>query len=167
MTRTRLARMDDAAAIARIYNHGIEDGIATFQNEPRSPADLEHMLSQRGDTFPTVVVERDGELVAWAGAGVYRATTWYAPILEHSVYVDRAHRGTGVGRIALLALIDEAERRGFLKLVSRIFVENAASRALHRSCGFREVGVYRRHGKLNGVWHDCVIVERLLGEAAD
>ena len=167
MTRTRLAHVEDAAAIARIYNHGIEDGIATFQSEPRSFADIEHMLSQRGDTFLTVVVERDGEIVAWAGAGVYRAPAWYAPILEHSVYVDRAHRGTGFGRIALLALIDEAERRGFLKLVSRIFVENEASRALHRSCGFREVGVYRRHGKLNGVWHDCVIVERLLGEAAD
>jgi L-amino acid N-acyltransferase YncA len=157
MTRSRPARMEDVAAIARIYKHGIEDGIATFQNEPRSAADIEQMLSQRGDTFPTVVVERDGQIVAWAGAGAYRAPAWYAPIIEHSVYVDRPYRGTGVGRVALLALIDEAERRGFLKLVSRIFVENEASRALHRNCGFREVGIYRRHGKLNGVWHDCIM----------
>lgn len=113
------------------------------------------------------MVYSDRQVVAWAGAGVYRAATWYTPILEHSVYVDRSHRGTGVGRLALLALIEEAERRGFLKLVSRIFVENEGSRALHRSCGFREVGIYRRHGKLNGVWQDCVIVERLLGEAAE
>jgi L-amino acid N-acyltransferase YncA len=119
MTRSRPARMEDVAAIARIYKHGIEDGIATFQNEPRSAADIEQMLSQRGDTFPTVVVERDGQIVAWAGAGAYRAPAWYAPIIEHSVYVDRPYRGTGVGRVALLALIDEAERRGFLKLVSR------------------------------------------------
>jgi hypothetical protein len=59
--------MDYAATIARIYNHGIEDGIATFRNEPRSVADIEQMLGQRGDTFPTVVVERDRQIVAWAG----------------------------------------------------------------------------------------------------
>jgi L-amino acid N-acyltransferase YncA len=165
--RVRPARPADAEAIARIYNHGIEDGIATFQNEPRTVADIEHMLEQRADHFPTVVVERDGQIVAWASAGTYRATAWYAPILEHSVYVDRDQRGTGVGTIALNALIDEAERLGFLKLVSRIFVENAASRALHLKCGFREVGIYRRHGKLNGVWHDCVIVERLLRSAGE
>jgi phosphinothricin acetyltransferase len=165
--QTRLAGPGDAAAIARIYNHGIEDGIATFQNEPRTVADMEHMLEQRAERFPTVVVERDGQIVAWASAGTYRATAWYEPILEHSVYVDRDQRGTGVGSIALNALIDEAERLGFLKLVSRIFVENAASRALHLKCGFREVGIYRRHGRLNGVWHDCVIVERLLGSALE
>jgi phosphinothricin acetyltransferase len=68
--------------------------------------------------------------------------------------------------MALEALCDYAERIGYLKLVSRIFVENTASRALHRKVGFREVGIYRRHGKLDGDWRDCVIVERLLGEAA-
>jgi hypothetical protein len=62
-------------------------------------------------------------------------------------------------------LCEDAER-GFLKLVSRIFPENEASRALHRKVGFREVGVYCRHGKLDGEWRDCVIVEKLLGEAA-
>jgi len=28
--------------------------------------------------------------------------------------------------------------------------------------GFREVGVYQRHGQLDGVWRDVVIVEKLL-----
>jgi len=67
----------------------------------------------------------------------------------------------------LAALLEECERRGFWKLVSRIFPENAASRALCARLGFREVGVYRRHGRLDGVWRDSVIVERLLGEAAE
>jgi L-amino acid N-acyltransferase YncA len=163
--RARAAQRDDAAAIARIFNQGIEDRLATFQTEPRSVADIELLLAERADRYPTIVVERDGEVVAWASAGTYHAPAWYAPIAEHSVYVDRAHRGTGVGRLALSALIDAAEQRGFLKLVSRIFTENEASRALHRSCGFREVGVYQRHGKLDGAWRDCVIVERLLGNA--
>jgi phosphinothricin acetyltransferase len=65
----------------------------------------------------------------------------------------------------LAALIAEAERRGYWKLVSRVFPENEASLALCRSLGFREVGVYRRHGRLDGEWRDVVIVELLLGDA--
>ena len=104
--------------------------------------------------------------MAWASAGGYRARPCYDPIAEHSVYVERDHRGSGIGRMALEALCAEAERLGFLKLVSRIFPENTASLALHRKVGFREVGIYHRHGKLDGEWRDCVIVEKLLGEAA-
>lgn len=65
------------------------------------------------------------------------------------------------------ALFEAAEAAGFWKLVSRIFIENTPSRELCRALGFREVGIYRRHGKLDGVWRDVVIVECLLGEAAD
>ena len=90
----------------------------------RTPEDIERLLSAREGRYPTVVVERGGEVVAWASAGSYRSRPCYDPIAEHSVYVDRAHRGTGVGRLALEALIAEAEQRGFLKLVSRIFPEN-------------------------------------------
>ncbi len=162
----RRATLADATAIARIYNQGIEDRIATFETDLRSTADIEQLLTSRAGRYPTVVVERDGDVVAWASAGTYRSRPCYGPVAEHSVYVDRAARGSGAGRIALQALIDEAERMGFLKLVSRIFPENEASLALHRKVGFREVGVYHRHGKLDGQWRDCVIVERLLGEAA-
>jgi phosphinothricin acetyltransferase len=125
------------------------------------------MLADRAGRYPTLVVERDGAVVAWASAGTYRSRACYDPIAEHSVYVDRDHRGSGAGRIALEALCAEAERMGFLKLVSRIFPENVASLSLHRRVGFREVGTYIRHGKLDGAWRDCVIVEKLLGEAAD
>jgi len=75
------------------------------------------------------------------------------------VYVARAERGRGAGRLAMQTLIDEARKAGFWKLVSRVFVENAASRALIRSVGFREVGVYERHAQLQGTWRDVVIVE--------
>jgi phosphinothricin acetyltransferase len=155
----------DAAAITRIYNQGIEDRVATFQTVPRTITDVEQLLAERANRYPTMVVERDSQVVAWASAGSYHSPLWYQPIAEHSVYVDREHRGTGAGRQALQALCYEAERLGFLKLVSRIFPENTASRELHRKLGFREVGVYRRHGKLDGEWRDCVIVEKLLGEA--
>ncbi|HCI81762.1 MAG TPA: GNAT family N-acetyltransferase, partial [Ktedonobacter sp.] len=74
----------------------------------------------------------------------------------------RDMRGQGAGRLALEALIHVAEEAGFWKLVSRVFVENKASRKLISSLGFREVGVYYKHAKLDGVWRDVVIVERLL-----
>jgi phosphinothricin acetyltransferase len=162
----RRARPDDAAEIARIYNQGIEDRIATFETELRTTVDMERLLEDRLGRYPAIVVERDGQVVAWASAGSYRARSCYDPIAEHSVYVERGNRGGGVGRLALEALCAEAEQLGFLKLVSRIFSENIASLALHRGVGFREVGIYRRHGKLDGRWRDCVIVEKLLGEAA-
>jgi L-amino acid N-acyltransferase YncA len=165
-TTLRLARREDAAAIARIYNQGIEERQATFETEPRSAAQIEHLLDERGERYPTVVVEHDGQVVAWAGVSAYRTRPCYAGVGEFSVYVDRAARGSGMGRLALEGLIAACEQRGFWKLVSRVFPENTASRALCQRAGFREVGVYRRHGKLDGQWRDCVIVERLIGEAA-
>lgn len=163
---TRLATADDAAAIARIHNQGIAERIATFATAPRDPAQVAQQLLKKGDRLPTIVVEQAGTVIAWASVSVYRETPWYAGIGEHSVYVDAAHRGKGAGLIALAALCDACAERGFWKLVSRVFPENAASLTLHERAGFRVVGVYRRHGKLDGAWRDCVIVEKLLGDAA-
>ena len=164
--RTRVATLEDAAAIARIYNQGIEERIATFETRSRTREEIEAQLAEKGDRYPTIVVERDGDVVAFAGAGPYGAREAYAGGAEHSVYTAREARGTGAGRAAVDALIREYEARGFWKLVSRIFPENRASLILHERAGFRVVGVYRRHGRLAGEWRDCVIVERLLGEAA-
>jgi L-amino acid N-acyltransferase YncA len=158
----RLARADDAAAIAAIYNEGIADRVATFETEPRTPEQIARQLADRGDRYPTVVVDRGGQVVAWASAGSYRNRPAYAGVAEHSVYVARNARGTGAGRAALEGLIRAYAQRGFWKIVSRIFPENTASIQLHERCGFRVVGVYRRHGKLEDEWRDCVIVERLL-----
>jgi len=164
--QTRLATAADAAAIAAIYNEGIADRIATFETEPRTVEQIAAQLADKGDRFPTVVAERDGRVVAWASAGAYRSRPAYAGVAEHSVYVARAARGSGAGRAALEALCRAYAERGFWKIVSRIFPENTASLALHERCGFRTVGVYRRHGKLEGQWRDCVIVERILDEPA-
>jgi L-amino acid N-acyltransferase YncA len=162
---TRGAGLDDADAITRIYNEGIAEGHATFETEPRVPADIASALSQG---FPAVVAIMGGEVVGWAWAPPYRPQRpAYRGVAEFSVYVAGAARDQGVGRAVLRALIDEAASRGYWKLLSRIFPENQASLALCRSMGFREVGVYRRHAQLDGEWKDCVIVELLLGAAAE
>lgn len=158
----RLARVEDAGTIAAIYNEGIDDRIATFETEHRTTEHIAATLARKGERYPTVIVERGGTVVAWAGAGPYRERPAYAGVAEHSVYVARAARGRGAGRAALQALCGVYAARGFWKLCSRILAENAASIALHERCGFRVVGVYRRHAQLDGTWRDCVIVERLL-----
>ena len=157
---TRKATPTDANAIARIYNEGIEDRIATFETRPRSAEDVRGWFD---GAHPIVVVEDAGRILGFASTSTYRPRECYARVAEFSVYVARDARGRGVGRLALRELIAAAARAGLGKLVSRIFPENHASRAVCRVLGFREVGVYENHGQLDGAWKDCVIVERLLG----
>ncbi|MGH3044564.1 MAG: arsinothricin resistance N-acetyltransferase ArsN1 family A [Gaiellaceae bacterium] len=159
--RARPPRPEDAEAIARIYNEGIADRLATFETRERTAADIEAWL---GEGFPLVVVEdEEGAVLAWASAPPYRAhRDAYRGVGDFSVYVAREARGRGAGRIAMEALASEARARGFWKLVGRIFPENEASLALCRTLGFREVGVYRRHARLDGAWRDVVVVEFLL-----
>lgn len=159
MLRTRAAAPGDAEAIARIYNEGIEDRIATFETRPRSAQDVRAWFD---GVHPIVVAEDDGRVLAFASTSTYRPRECYAGVAEFSVYVAREARGRGAGRASMEALIAEAERAGFWKLVSRVFPQNTASLRLLESMGFREVGRYEKHGKLDGAWLDVVIVERLL-----
>ena len=165
-TVVRRARWGDAPAIAEIYNQGIAERIATFETELREAQDIERQLVERGRRYPTVVAELDGRVIAWAGASPYSARPCYVGIAEFSVYVDRNHRGMGIGQTTLSALLQACTQVGIWKVVSRIFPENRSSLNLCRRLGFREVGVYHRHAQLDGVWRDVVIVELLLGETA-
>ena len=157
----RAASLEDAERIAQIYNEGIEDRVGTFETRLRSAADIRAWFD---GLHPIVVVEDAGAVLAFASTSSYRTRECYAGIAEFSVYVARNGRGRGAGRVAMQALIAAAGRAGFWKLLSRIFIENTASRGLMQSVGFREVGIYEKHGRLDGQWKDVVIVERLLPE---
>jgi len=156
----RRARAADAGAIARIYNQGIEDRGATFETRPRSEADVREWFA---GAFPvTVATDDDGGVLAFASSSAYSSRSCYAHIADFSVYTDRSARRRGAGRAALEELIRLARESGLRKLTSKVFVENAASRSLLKTLGFREVGTHERHGLLDGRWHDVVVVERLL-----
>jgi phosphinothricin acetyltransferase len=155
--RARPATQGDAAAIARIYNQGIEDRIATFETRPRTEAEILAWLA-----FPVVVAEEDGRVLAFASSSAYSTRACYAHIAEFSVYTAREARRRGAGRTALRELMGVVRGTGIRKLTSKVLVENAASRALLKSIGFREVGVHVMHGLLDGTWHDVVVVEVLL-----
>ena len=155
----RLATPVDAAAMARIYNQGIAERNATFEMRLRSEEEVRAWFDGR---HPVVVVEQEGEVIAFAATFAYSPRACYAGIAEVSLYVERGARRRGAGRLAVTELLDAAEAAGFWKLVSRIFTDNLASRRVAQMLGFREVGIYEKHGCLDGVWRDVVIIERLL-----
>ncbi len=162
----RAAWLEDAAAIAEIYNQGIRGRGATFETEERTADERRGWLAAHGAQHPCLVATVDKEggerVFGWASIGEYRSRDCYRGIAEFSVYVHEDWRGRNVGHALLAAMIPAAEAAGLWKLVSRIFPENTGSRALCASVGFREVGVYEKHAHLDSEWKDCVIVERLL-----
>ena len=164
MTTLRHATTADAPAITAIYNEGIAERAATYETEPRRLEDIQQRIDD-SERYPLLVaVDETGSVVGWAGMSAYRPRACYAGIGEVSVYLAGGARAKGIGRQLLRGLVDVARERGYWKLLSRIFLFNTASRALCRSLGFREVGVYEKHGQLEGRWLDVVIVERLIPE---
>lgn len=162
--RIRPAEPRDADAVAAIYNQGIEERQATFQTRPHDPGELELKTGQRGGHL--LVAEREGAIVGWAGWNGYDdPAEHYAGIAECAVYVDRDARRSRVGFALLTDLAEEAPKAGVHKLVAKIFTSNKASIELFRRAGYREVGVHRRHGRLEGEWKDVLVLERLLGDA--
>ena len=157
----RAARADDADAICAIYNEGIADR-ATLETEPRSADERRRWLAARDARHPVVVAEHDGVVVGWASLNVFNAREAYRHVADISVYVARASRGQGAGTALLERLVALGREIGFHKLVLAGFPDNAASVALYQRLGFREVGVYREQGQLDGRWVDVLLMERLL-----
>jgi L-amino acid N-acyltransferase YncA len=161
--RVRAAQAPDASVIASIYNEGIAEREATFETEARRADDfLARVASER---YPLLVADLDGQLVGWAGLAPYSERAAYAGIGEASIYVARGARGQGVGTELCQQLTEEARRYGLTKLIGKVFPENTACVRMIGRCGFREVGLHRCHGRLDGQWRDVLLVERLLGDA--
>jgi len=151
--------------VAEIYNHGIAERSSTFETDLRTPDDIRRWLTASGRR-PLLVAEDHGRVLGWARIASYSSRPAYAGVGEVSVYVDPAARGRGVGTKLLEQLTEAAEGVGYWKLTGKLFPENEASARLVRRNGWREVGLHRRHGRLDGHWRDVVVVERLIGDAA-
>jgi L-amino acid N-acyltransferase YncA len=145
-----------APAVLAIYQAGIEEGNATF--EERAP-DWEEFSAARLPAH-RFVAAAGGSVLGWVAVSVVSSRCAYAGVVEHSVYVDPAARGRGVGRQLLDALIASTEGAGIWTIQSGIFPENTASLALHQAAGFRVVGTRERLGHHHGRWRDVVLIER-------
>ncbi|HEX8189822.1 MAG TPA: GNAT family N-acetyltransferase [Pyrinomonadaceae bacterium] len=143
--------------VRAIYLEGLATGDATFETE--APAwerwDVSHLRACR-----LVALAAGGRVAGWAALSPVSARNVYAGVAEVSVYVGAAFRGVGVGRSLLSALVRESESEGIWTLQAGIFPENVASVALHKACGFREVGRRERVARLRGRWRDTILLER-------
>jgi L-amino acid N-acyltransferase YncA len=149
-------RPADWQAVAAIYLEGIETRNATFETALPSWEDWDraHLEGHR------LVAVLEAEVVGWAALSPVSERCVYAGVVEESVYVAASARGRGIGRELLTRLVESAESGGIWTIQAGIFPENEASLALHRACGFREVGTRERIGRLDGVWRDVVLLER-------
>jgi phosphinothricin acetyltransferase len=142
--------------VRRIYLEGIVDGNATFETE--APSWEKWDASHR--PAPRLVARENGATVGWAALSNVSGRDVYRGVAEVSVYVAAGARGRGVGRALLSELVRRSEEAGVWTLQAGIFPENAASLALHLTCGFRTVGRRERLGRLAGVWRDVMLLER-------
>ena len=142
--------------VSRIYAEGMATRKATF--ETQLPAwekwDASHLPTCR-------LVARTGDgIVGWAALSPVSSRHVYRGVCEVSVYVAEGARGMGIGRELLQAVIEASEKDGRWTLQASVFPENAATIALHSSCGFRVLGRRERVAQLDGVWRDTLILER-------
>ena len=146
----------DWGKVSGIYQEGIDTKLATFETEVPTWErwDAAHLPDAR------LLAKLDGKIVGWAALSPVSARPAYAGVAEVSLYVAAEARGRGVGKRLLRALVEESERIGLWTLQAVTFRENAKSVALHKRCGFREVGVRERIARLDGVWRDTVLLER-------
>ncbi|MGH9325719.1 MAG: arsinothricin resistance N-acetyltransferase ArsN1 family A [Terriglobia bacterium] len=162
--KIRAARADDAKEIARIYNQGVQDRIATFENSYVSPEERYLWLVSRPEKYPVLVAEVKHTLMSWASLSPYSPRACYSGIAELSIYVDRSLRGHGLGQELMKGMQQAAREKGFYKLVGRIMEANQPGRKLCEVTGWREVGLHKKHTKLGDEWHDLVLVEYLIPE---
>lgn len=158
----RDATTHDADAIARIYNQGIEDRVATLETESRTPDERGQWLARRTVRHPVLVAVEGARVVGWASLNPFNPRPAYDHVADFSVYVDRDRRGAGAGTALLTALEHRAQALSYHKVVLAAFPWNTAGMALYRRCGFRTVGTYHEQGLLDGRWVDVVLMEKIL-----
>ncbi|MDQ2744663.1 MAG: N-acetyltransferase family protein [Chloroflexota bacterium] len=145
----RDATIDDAAAIARIYNQGIEDRIATLETVLRTPEDREQWLAEHTARHPVLVVTDNDEVAGWASLNRFNPRPVYDHVADLSVHVARERRGAGVGTDLLRALEERARNVGYHTLVLAALAHNSARMRLYERCRFRLIGIYEEQGVLD------------------
>jgi L-amino acid N-acyltransferase YncA len=164
----RASRDDDIDAIASFYSESVATGTASWEYEAPSVAEMakrRHAVIANG--FPYLVAEMDGRVVGYAYASTYRARIGYRFVVEDSIYVAPDMQGRGIGKMLLMAVIGECEKRGFRQMIAVIGdSENAGSIALHVRCGFKHAGRFNGIGYKFGRWLDSVQMVRSLGSGS-
>ena len=162
--QVRPATTQDAAEIARIYLQATQDNLATFENFLVTAEQQARWVNEHAGKYPLLVAELSGRVLGWAALSPYHVRPHMEGIAELLIYIDRDYRRHGVGRELMRAIQTTARACGHFKLIGRFLAHNDAGRTLCRMTGWREVGIHLKHTKLEGRWHDLVVVEFLIPE---
>jgi phosphinothricin acetyltransferase len=158
----RDAAATDAADIARIYNQGIEDRVATLETTLRSPEERTEWMAAKGPHHPVLIAQDDaGTVLGWASLNPFNPRPAYDHVVDLSLYVAREHRGRGIGDALLGALEQRAQSLGYHKMVLAAFPTNVPGMRLYERHGFQTVGIYHEQGMLDGRWIDVIVMEKL------
>lgn len=165
----RPATADDLPAITAIYAHHVLHGLASFETEAPTLAEMTRRFTAITDAgYPYLVAVDDGRVAGYAYANVYRTRPAYRHTVEDSIYLASGAAGRGLGRALLTRLIDECAQRGYRQMLAVIGDSaNAASIGLHRACGFEMKCVLDAVGFKFGRWVDSVFMQRTLGPGRD
>ncbi|MGB8956375.1 MAG: arsinothricin resistance N-acetyltransferase ArsN1 family A [Tumebacillaceae bacterium] len=160
----RSAEARDLPAILEIYNQGIEDRTATLETETKDETYIQTWFADREHRYAVLVAERDGSILGWASVNPYNKRAAYHGVGDLSIYIHRNHRGQGVGKRLLAELENWGRAHAFYKFVLFTFPFNALGQGLYKNSGYREVGVFRNQGMLDGRFVDVMAMEKLLEE---
>jgi len=161
--RTRLEETRDAEATRAIYNLEVLESTVTFDLVPRSLNDQQHWIAEHSGSHPAIVaIDNDDTLLGFASLSPFRPRAAYVPTVEDSVYVHRDARGKGVGELLLRDILTLGADHGFHSVIARIVGGHDTSIALHRKCGFEQIGCEREVGRKFGRWLDVVLMQRML-----
>ncbi|MBT2603674.1 N-acetyltransferase [Bacillus sp. ISL-53] len=152
----------DIDSIKEIYNQGIEDRIATLETELKDQAYMEEWFAKHIGRFKVIVAEQEGEIVGWASLNQYNSRDAYKGVADLSVYISRDHRGKGIGGLLLQSIEKLAKENDFNKIVLFTFPFNQMGQGLYKKRGYREVGVFKNQGNLDGEFVDVMAMEKLL-----
>ena len=146
----------DWDVVRSIYLQGIATGEATFETDVPTfdEWDSSHLPGCR------LVARQEEEIVGWAALSPVSSRCVYRGVAEVSIYIAAPHRGEGIGKALLDALIAHSEGEGIWTLESSMFPENEVSIRLHKACGFREVGIREKIAVLDGKWRTTILMER-------
>ena len=158
----RLASESDIEAILTIYNQGIEDRVATLETESKNLAYMREWYQEHTGRYTVIVAESEGSIIGWASLNPYSHRCAYQGVADLSVYIDREQRGKGVGSLLLEEIEKQAMKNNFYKIVLFTFPFNELGQGLYRKRGYREVGVFKNQGIVDGQFVDVMAMEKLI-----
>jgi L-amino acid N-acyltransferase YncA len=160
--RTRPASINDLESILHIFNQGIEDRNATLEEDQKDIGYMTEWFNIHTGRFAVIVIENNDEIVGWASLNPYSNRCAYAGVADLSIYIRRDHRGRGIGSLLLKEIERSAILNQFNKIVLFTFPFNNLGQGLYRKNGYREVGIFKNQGKIDGRFVDVMIMEKLL-----